>query len=160
MPSVRFRAKWSFRSVGIAAAMVALVTSACVRPAPPPPPPPPPATIAVAAPSVVAEMNTRRPAAPLAVNGSLTDLAAEWANHLASTGVLAHRDLNGIGGWPHLGETIAQASCGISDAVVVNLWLASPPHAATMLSPVFTQAGVARACAPDGREWIVANFGG
>ncbi|MCJ7437873.1 MAG: CAP domain-containing protein [Acidimicrobiia bacterium] len=94
------------------------------------------------------------------MNDALTNLAAGWAQHLATTGVLAHRDLNGVGGWTYLGETIVQGSCGISDDAVVNLWMNSPPHRDTMLSPVYTSAGVARACAADGREWVVADFGG
>jgi uncharacterized protein YkwD len=136
----------------VAVAAIAIAASACV-----PPPPPPPAQ---AAPGIVTQMNTLRGGAPLADNADLTGIAAEWASHLAATGVMAHRDLNQIGGWSHVGETIVAASCGISDAAVVDLWLHSPPHASIMLSPMFTNVGVARACASDGREWIVANYGG
>jgi uncharacterized protein YkwD len=134
-----------------AIATLAIVASACLPAAPPP-------TVR-AAPSVVNEINTHR-YPPLAVNDALTNLAADWARHLATTGVMEHRNLGAVGGWTHLGETIVQGACGISDAAVVNLWMNSPPHAQVMLSGAFTSAGVARACAADGREWVVANFGG
>ena len=135
-------------------ATLAFVASACGLPAAAPPP------SGGAAPSVVTTMNEYRGPAQLAVNDALTNLAADWAAHLAATGVLQHRNLGSVEGWTHLGETIVQGSCGISDAAVVTLWMNSPPHQAVMLSPVFTSAGVARVCAADGREWVVADFGG
>ncbi len=73
---------------------------------------------------------------------------------------MEHRNLTTVGGWAHLGETIVQGSCGISDDTVVNIWLNSPPHHDVMLNPAYTSAGVARACSADGREWVVANYGG
>ena len=134
-----------------AVATLAIVASACLPPAPPP-------TVR-AAPTIVNEINRHR-SPGLAVNDALTNLAADWARHLATTGVMEHRNLGAVGGWAHLGETIVQGSCGISDAAVVNMWVNSPPHYAVMVSGSYSSAGVARACAADGREWIVANYGG
>jgi uncharacterized protein YkwD len=139
-------------SVIVALGALAVLASACLPPAPAP--------VVRSAPSLVSQINVYRGSAPLAVNDELTNLAADWANHLAGTGRLEHRDLNGIGGWAHLGETIVHGSCGISDAAVVNLWLNSPPHAQVMLDGAYTSAGVARVCAADGTEWVVANYGG
>jgi len=139
----------------VALAIFAVIASACRPPASAPAP------SGAAAPSVVATINGSRGAAPaLAVNDALTNLAADWANHLAMTGTLEHRDLNSVGGWSTLGETIFVGPCGSADAAIVNAWLGSPSHAAVLLSPAFTSAGVARICAPSGREWVVADFGG
>ena len=140
--------------LGIAAlAIFAVVASACRPPAPAP--------IGAADPGVVATVNGFRGTAPaLAVNDSLTNLAADWANHLATTDTLEHRNLNLVDGWSTLGETIFVGPCGTADAEIVNAWLASPSHAAVLLSAAFTSAGVARACSPSGREWVVADFGG
>ncbi len=113
------RTKRRRRLLGAAAiATLAIVASACLPPAPPP-------SVRAGRPSSPRSTST---APGLAVNDALTNLAADWARHLAITGVMEHRNLGAVGGWAHLGETIVQGSCGISDAAVVNMWINSPPH--------------------------------
>jgi uncharacterized protein YkwD len=95
----------------------------------------------------------------LATSSDLTNLAVGWANHDASTGVLAHRDLNGIPGWAALGEVLWVGPCGTSDAAVVAGWMGSAEHRGIILNPVYTWGGAGRACTSDGRGWIVADLG-
>ena len=102
--------------------------------------------------------------APLAMNSQLTDAAQNYSEVLASTGCFEHtcgpvpnfvdRDVQaGYTGWTALGENIA-AGFTTPEAVVAG-WMASPGHRANILSPKFTEIGIAMVAANDqfGTYW-------
>lgn len=130
------------------------VLGACT-PAPAPAPEP--------APGLVNEINAQRAAngfAPLATDAGLTAAAGQWAAHLATIGTLQHQDLAAISGWRTVGETLEVGPCNQSDQTIVGAWLNSLPHRSVLLSPSFSAVGVAKVCGADGRQWVVADFGG
>jgi uncharacterized protein YkwD len=138
-------------------AVVSIPLAGCLAPAPPRT-----VTALAADGGIVSELNAQRGAyglPGLATSGDLTNLAVAWANHDASTGVLAHRDLNGIPGWAALGEVLFVGPCGTSDAAIVGAWMGSAEHRSIILNPVFRWAGAGRACTSDGRGWVVADLG-
>ena len=131
-----------------------IVLGACT-PAPAPAPEP--------APGLVTEINAQRAAngfAPLATDAGLTAAASAWAAHLATIGTLQHQDLTTFSGWSTVGETLEVGPCDQSDQTIVGAWMNSPPHRSVLLSPNFSAIGVAKACGADGRQWVVADFGG
>lgn len=62
--------------------------------------------------------------------------AQEWADHMATTDVLAHRPTVA----PYRGEIIASGADTASAAV--SLWMASPAHNKIMLDPAYRMAGI------------------
>ena len=146
--------RWLLAIVAIAAMTVVL--GACT-------PTPASAPSAVPASSLVNEINAQRAAngrAPVASDVGLTNIADGWGAHLATIGALQHQNINAIPDWNALGETVQQGQCGQSDQSIVAAWMNSPPHRDVLLSPAFSAVGVARVCGADGREWVVADFGG
>jgi uncharacterized protein YkwD len=118
---------------------------------------------------VYARTNSDRAAnglGPLAWNGKLWCLASGWSNYMASSGVLAHRNLAPVlnsadfAGYNTLGENIAHGPGGMSGDALENAWLASPSHAANIMSPAFSSIGIASAVAPDGTIYVTENFAG
>jgi len=116
----------------------------------------------------VAAVNQDRAASglgPLGDNAQLTAYAQSWADHLAATGALTHTDLSALirrpdmSGWWGMGENLLESSAGLSGAAAEDLWMASPEHRASILSPTFTHIGVAAAWDGAGRLWLVAEFG-
>ncbi|HEY8519875.1 MAG TPA: CAP domain-containing protein [Gammaproteobacteria bacterium] len=97
------------------------------------------------------------PAPPLALSSVLTAVAAAHARDMAARRELGHEGSDGslVGdriaragyAWSASGENVAS---GHRDAdAVVAAWLASPGHCATLMTPEFTQMGVAFAVVPD-----------
>ena len=135
---------------------MAVVLGACT-------PRPASAPSATSTPGLVNEINAQRAAngrGPLAIDAGLTDIASGWAAHLNAIGALQHQNLNAIPFWSALGETVEVGPCGQSDQEVVAAWMASPSHHDVLLSAAFSAVGVATTCGADGREWVVADFGG
>jgi uncharacterized protein YkwD len=133
----------------VAITTLAVVLGACAPAAP--------------APGLVNEVNAQRAAnglGALSTDGGLTDVAGAWASHLSGIGALQHQDLSTIPGWNAVGETIEMGSCGQSDQSIVAAWMNSPAHRDILLSSAYTAVGIAKACGSDGREWVVADFGG
>ena len=156
--------------VVVAALAVAILASACVKPAPPAasgcsgPGAPPDAASA----AVLNGTNASRAAsglAPLAWDGQLWCLASEWSNHLAAVNGLVHRDLgatirsSGFEGYRTLGENILRGSAGMSGDAMHAAWMASPPHQANILSPSFSSIGFAYTIS-GGQIFTTENFGG
>lgn len=99
----------------------------------------------------------RGPSPPLALSAVLTVVAAAHARDMAARRTLSHEGSDGslVGeritragyAWSASGENIAS---GQRDAdSVVAAWLASPGHCVTLMTPQFTQMGVAFAVVPD-----------
>jgi uncharacterized protein YkwD len=98
-------------------------------------------------------------------NNQLACLANDWSHHMASTGVLAHRNLAVTINLPayrnfkSLGENILKGPRTMSARSMHNAWMASPPHKKNMLSRNFTKVGYGIAYDSKGQIWVTANFG-
>lgn len=112
---------------------------------------------------VMVEINAARVGAgvkPIRFFDSCVDrLATSWGKHIASTGTFAHRDQNDIlrkcdQSWA--GETLIRGE-GMSPKVIVDAWLASPPHRAILLKARASRAGVAVVLDAQGRQIGVLN---
>ena len=94
----------------------------------------------------------------LAVNSALTTVAQQWANEMASTGVLAHNpnlSTQAPPGWTVIGENIGD---GYSLTAVYNALVASPPHYANMVNVSFNQTGVGVSIDSSGQVWVAQDF--
>jgi uncharacterized protein YkwD len=109
-------------------------------------------------PQVFAAINDLRRAqrlAPLRLSRALSLAADEHSLSMAEHGYFEHSSLDGspftrrvvaayaVGArqW-NVGENLVWASPGLSAREVLNLWLASPPHRATLLSPEWRDVGL------------------
>ena len=109
-------------------------------------------------PQVFAAINDLRRAqglAPLRLSRALSLAADEHSLSMAEHGYFEHSSLDGspftrrvvaayaVGArqWS-VGENLVWASPGLSAREVLNLWLASPPHRATLLSPAWRDVGL------------------
>jgi uncharacterized protein YkwD len=94
---------------------------------------------------------------PLSRNGALDAVAAQWAQQLAASGVLAHNPSYSDqipGGWSRAGENVAR---GQADANQMHTeWMNSPGHRANILGD-YTDIGVAFLVA-GGTTWGVQVF--
>jgi uncharacterized protein YkwD len=106
---------------------------------------------------------------PLLHNPLLSAAAQQYADIVASQGILSHtadgRTLDarvetaGYSDWIALGENIAGGYATAEEAL--KGWLASAPHRHNLLSPAFTETGVGCAWNPDsayGYFWV-QDFG-
>ncbi|GAA5119461.1 hypothetical protein GCM10023339_33260 [Alloalcanivorax gelatiniphagus] len=87
-------------------------------------------------------------------------LAEEWGERIARTGVLAHRDQGEVirkcdNSWA--GETLVRGT-DLSPDTMVDLWLDSPGHREILLSPRARRAGVAITSDAQGRTIGVVNL--
>jgi hypothetical protein len=97
--------------------------------------------------------------APLATDATLTNVAQQWANHMATTGVLAHNpnlSTQAPSGWTKMGENIGD---GYSLTAVYNALVASPDHYANMVDPAYNRTGVGVANDSKGQVWVAEDFG-
>lgn len=109
-------------------------------------------------PQVFAAINDLRRAqglAPLRLSRALSLAADEHSLSMAEHGYFEHSSLDGspftrrvvaayapgARRWS-VGENLVWASPGLSAREVLNLWLASPPHRATLLSPAWRDVGL------------------
>jgi uncharacterized protein YkwD len=98
-------------------------------------------------------------AAPLATDPSLTSVAQQWANKMASTGALAHNpnlSTQAPSGWSAIGENIGD---GFSLTATYNALVASPPHYANMVNSAFNRTGIGVATDSSGQVWVTEDFG-
>jgi uncharacterized protein YkwD len=115
-----------------------------------------------------ARLNAERRARGLAMltwDGSLANMAADWAQHMASTGNFSHRDLGaasslpGISKFSALGENIAWVEGYPNEALQLHTgWMHSAGHRSNMLQPGFDSVAIAVVCS-GGRAWATQNFG-
>lgn len=156
----------------VAAAAVLGVGVAACTPPPPPPPPSAPSSATPASPTLQQIWNlTNQDRAAnhiggLGYNGQLAALAQDWANHLAATETLVHRDLGAVisqpayAGFWTLGENLLDGPSSLTPQAMETAWMNSPLHRANILNGSFNVMGAGLAFSPDGRVWVVVNFGG
>lgn len=94
------------------------------------------------------------PAPALAWNNALTEAAAAHSQDMATNNFFSHTGSNGSTlaqrvnaagyGWSSLGENIAAGQTGVNQ--VVDGWIASDGHCASIMNPAFVDIGVA--CVP------------
>lgn len=106
-----------------------------------------------------AEIGVRR----LAVLACIQANAQRHAQRMARTGVLAHQSLEDVqeecGRHRRVGENVAVNSRG-AGAVMVEQWMASRPHRASILEGEYRYVGVGAAQGADGRWWgVLLLFG-
>ena len=93
---------------------------------------------------------------------TLTRKAEAWAQHMASTGVLAHSNLSsGLStlNWRSLGENVAYSSPTSNTLLTIhNMFVKSSGHRANLLSSRFTHMGVGVAKDSKGRVWVAEVF--
>ncbi len=93
---------------------------------------------------------------------TLTRKAEAWAQHMASTGKLAHSNLSdGLSGlnWKSLGENVGYSySSGDTLKRIHDLFVSSAPHRANLLNSGFTHMGVGVAKDAQGRVWVAEVF--
>lgn len=100
--------------------------------------------------------------APVRTSPELTNIAQNWADHLATTENLEHRPQH----WnvypsyiPAGGENVLQAWYDYSDDQVVKLFADSPGHNKIMLDPRAKSVGIGVSIAPSGKLFVVENYG-
>jgi uncharacterized protein YkwD len=88
----------------------------------------------------------------LTANGALVAAAQAQAEGMSSQGILSHQlpggpsleakvRAAGYVGWSALGEAVAQGPASPDE--VLALWMGSESHRASILNPVYAEAGVA-----------------
>jgi uncharacterized protein YkwD len=144
--------------VTVATLLVALGATACLPTEPGDP---------VSRPGVIRQINAERggrgvPA--LAEDAQLDALAQVWAERLAAAGGLGHQDLGALMSWPvmtgwrRLSENLFAGGGTVTNAQVVNTWMASGQHAANVLDGTVNRVGVGVAHS-GGTTYVVADFG-
>lgn len=99
---------------------------------------------------------------PVRTSPELTNIAQNWADHLATTEKLEHRPQH----WnsypsyiPAGGENVLQAWYDYSDPQLVKLFADSPGHNKIMLDPRAKSVGIGVSTAPSGKIFVVENYG-
>jgi uncharacterized protein YkwD len=96
----------------------------------------------------------------------LSNTAGTWAHQMSNANSLYHQDLGAVisspdyVGYRALGENILVGSGGMSPNQAEGLWMGSGPHRANILSGAFNIVGIGHFQGPDGRLWVVQDFGG
>ena len=114
--------------------------------------------------ALMAEINNARAANGLrkiwSFDACTDQLAEEWGQRIARTGLFEHRDQNEVirrcdNSWA--GETLVRG-VGLTPEVMVDLWLDSPDHREILLSPRARRAGVSIEQDAEGRVIGVVNL--
>lgn len=93
------------------------------------------------------------------VDSCVDELAEEWSDRIATTGVLAHRDQRQVlrrCGQSWAGENLVRGA-GLSPRAAVQAWLDSPAHREILLKGRARRAGVAVTVDAQGRYVGVLN---
>jgi hypothetical protein len=109
--------------------------------------------------TLVNNLRSNASVAPLAADAALTAVAQQWANHMATTGVLTHNpnlSTQAPSGWTKMGENIGD---GYSLLAVYNALVASPDHYANMVDGAYNRTGVGVATDSKGQVWVAEDFG-
>jgi uncharacterized protein YkwD len=90
-------------------------------------------------------------------DGSLAQVAADWASQLAWSGYLAHNPNlpDQVGGWWALGENVGY---GGSVDVIHEAWMNSSYHYPDIVDPSYTHIGVGVAYDGYGGVYVVEVF--
>jgi uncharacterized protein YkwD len=114
--------------------------------------------------ALLAEINDARAANGLRkiwnVDSCTDQLAEEWGQRIARTGIFEHRDQEEVvrrcdSSWA--GETLVRG-VGLTPDVMVDLWLDSPAHREILLSPRARRAGISIEQDAQGRVIGVVNL--
>lgn len=105
--------------------------------------------------AAINDLRRERRLAPLRLSRALTRAAGEHSLSMAEHGYFEHSSFDGSPFWKRVaavyprngsrwsvGENLVWASPGLSARKALQLWLASPPHRATLLSPVWREVGL------------------
>jgi len=101
----------------------------------------------------------------LAWSPKLADTAGKWAGHEATVNKMYHQDLTTLlysptySGWSTLGENLLVGPGNMPIPDMESAWMNSPGHRANILNPAFNAVGVGHVLGPDGRIWVVVDFG-
>jgi hypothetical protein len=109
----------------------------------------------------VAEVNAVRAGAglpALAVDGELTAVARQWADHMAAAGAISHNP--NVGGqvsapWTTIGENVG---AGPEVGGIMSAFVNSPSHHANIVEAVYDYVGVGVTWGSDGRMYTVHVF--
>ena len=95
----------------------------------------------------------------------LADLASNWAHQMSNANTLYHQNLGaiinspGYAAYHTLGENILVGPGSMSPNQVEGTFMSSGAHRANILSGAFNIVGVGYYRGPDGRLWVVQDFG-
>lgn len=101
--------------------------------------------------------------APLTRDAGLDALAAQWAQEMAASGSLEHRDglgaatvsFVGADGWTFAAENVGR---GPTVAAVADAFIASDDHRVNVEDPQLVRVGVGVAVDDGGQLWVAVNF--
>ncbi|MGY2128600.1 CAP domain-containing protein [Blastococcus sp. SYSU DS0617] len=102
---------------------------------------------------------------PVAWDDALAEVAADWSEAMAGTGVLEHQDIRSLldrddlEGFAGIGENVFTASGPVPAGVAHVGWMRSDGHRVNVLNPGWNRLGVGVFCAPDGSTWATQQFG-
>ena len=103
---------------------------------------------------------------PLTWSPKLANNAGSWAWQMAARNSLFHQNLGALlassdfAPYYTLGENILVGPGSMSPAQIEGAWRGSPPHWANIASRSFNVVGIGFVRGPDGRLWVVQEFGG
>jgi uncharacterized protein YkwD len=103
---------------------------------------------------------------PLQWSPKLANTAGGWADNESRVNSMYHQDLTALlyssdyNGWYTLGENLIVGPGSMSVAQMETAWMNSPAHRSNILNGSFNAAGVGYVRGPDGRLWVVVDFGG
>ncbi|HEY3674147.1 MAG TPA: CAP domain-containing protein [Acidimicrobiia bacterium] len=103
---------------------------------------------------------------PLIWSPKLAKTAGTWAQQMSNANVLYHQDLMALlyssdyANYRRLGENILVGPGSMSANTVEAALRASAPHWANITSSAYNLVGIGYHRAPDGRLWLVQDFGG
>jgi uncharacterized protein YkwD len=103
---------------------------------------------------------------PLTWSPKLANTAGTWAYQMSSANSLYHQNLSALissptyAGYRTMGENILVGPGSMSPNQVEGTFIASAPHRANILSGAFNIVGIGYYRGPDGRLWVVQDFGG
>jgi len=96
---------------------------------------------------------------PLSPDGQLLQLAQEWAEHLARTGRMNHRDdlttLQKQHGYRYLNENIYRSSGPSTGERILSAWMKSPGHRKNLLKATATHGAVGIGVSSTGSTHVV-----
>ena len=99
----------------------------------------------------------------LCANAQLTAIAQDWANQMAQSHSLTHRDLSTVAHttpFNHLGENILECLCTMSAAQIESTFMGSPEHRDNILDGAFVAVGIGIAYSTNGQVWVAIDYGG
>jgi uncharacterized protein YkwD len=150
-------------AVLLAAALVAMAATACFPNTSPNPPADPVDN------AVFQAMNANRVAAGVPAmqwSPKLANTAGKWSANESTVNSMYHQDLSALlyssdyNGWSTLGENLLVGPGNMSATDMETAWMNSPAHRANIMNGSFDAVGVGHVWGPDGRIWVVVDFGG